>query len=611
MPSLETSTRSAAKTQSGKFFTAAWNKTESARRLAALLVFSLAAAAPAWAQSHKLSAADIRKEIQDGGPSTVRRAPDNIRIPDRYIVLFAPSVANPHQEGRNIVQQLGGKLHHTYGHAVQGFAATLSPEAVEQLRHDPRILMIEEDRIVRGTALPLPVSPQAPAPSWALDRLDQRGSQLDNSFAFPASSGAGVHIYMIDSGFLGGIFGLAGAHQEYEGRVGDGADFQDPPLDGGDCAGHGTLTASLAAGTTMGVAKLATLHPVRVLDCNIAGSASGVIAGVNWVTQDHLSHPGQKSVANMSLTVNTVDPAVDQAVQNSINAGIVYTIASGNTGDSETSVVTGIDFGNSCNLSPQRVGGALTVGAMDDITGTDGPDFVPSFSDTGGCVDFYAPGVSISGASRAGTTAYTGPAFDGIAHLGTSYSAPLAAGVAAVFWAAHPNMNASTVASAIVANTTLNALTLQAGRFTDGNLNPNRLLYSDFQTDIQTGVSSNQGAPAVGAQFAYTFQVKNNGPYNSMDAVKFTDDLPIGLGLVNVPPGGVPAVATTRGSCSGGTNISCDLGPLAVGESAVITITVISTTPQAFTNTGTAVLQSGQTDRAPANNTASITLISH
>jgi uncharacterized repeat protein (TIGR01451 family) len=587
-----------------------FDKTDAARSMAALLAFSLAAAAPAWAQSHKVSAADIRKEIQNGGPSTVRRAPDNLRIADRYIVLFAPGVADPHQEGRDIVRQLGGTLHHTYGHAVQGFAATLSPAAVEQLRHDSRILMIEEDRIAHGTALPMPPSPQAPAFSWALDRLDQRGPQLDNSYSFPTSGGAGVHIYMLDSGFLGGILGQAGAHQEYEGRVGNGADFLDFPLNGSDCNGHGTLTASLAAGTTTGVAKLATLHPVRVMDCSLGASSSTVIAGVNWVTQDHLSHPGQKSVANMSLTMNGIDLAVDQAVQNSINAGIVYTIAAGNSGNSVLSLDFGIDFGNACNLSPQRVGAALTVGEFDDST-TAHPDLVINESDTGGCVDFYAPGVAISGASRLGTALYTGPAFDGIPHHGTSYAAPLAAGVAAVLWQAHPNMNASTVASAVVANTTLNLLTLQPSSFSDGNLANNRILYADFQTDIQATVSSNQGAPQVGAQFTYTFQVHNNGPYNSMDSVLFTDDLPGGLGLINVPAGAAPAVTTSRGFCSGGVNISCDLGRLAVGDSAVIKITVISTTPQTFTNTGSAVLQSGQTDRAPANNSASVTLTSH
>ena len=590
-----------------------FNNTEAARSMAALLVFTLAVAAPALAQSHKLSAADIRKEIEgNGGPSNVRRAPEGSRIADRYIVLFAPGVADPHQEGRDIVRQLGGTLHHSYGHAVQGFAATLSPAAVEQLRHDSRVLMIEEDRVTQAAALPLPPSPQAPVPFWALDRIDQRGAQLDNSFSFPASAGAGVHIYMIDTGILGGIFGLAGAHVEFEGRVGDGVDFITPGGNANDCSFHGTFGASLAAGTTLGVAKLATLHPVRVLDCAEGGSSSGIIAGVNWVTQDHLAHPGQKSVANMSLTVNGVDTAVDQAVQNSINAGVFYSIAAGNSGNSTSFILTGIDLGNSCNLSPQRVGAAVTVGAMDDSVLAQTPDDIPSFSDIGGCVDLYAPGVHMTGATIASTTAISGPPFDDVNHFGTSWSAPIVAGVAATYFAAHPNANQSQAASAIISNATANVLTYTPGAFSASPTltGPNRLLYSDFQTDIQTGVSSNQGAPAVGATFTYTFQVKNNGPYNSMDSVLFTDTLPNGIGVVNVPAGAAPAVATTRGSCTSGPNITCDLGRLAVGESAVITVKVLALVSQTFTNTGVATLQSGQTDRAPTNNSASITLSS-
>src|SRR5262249_57396881 len=121
--------------------------------------------------------------------------------------------------------------------------------------------------------------------------------------------------------------------------------------------------------------------------------------------------------------------------------------------------------------------------------------------------------------------AITGPPFTANHHNGTSYSAPLVAGVAATYLEAHPNANASQAVSAITSNATINALT-----FPDVPSGPNRLLYSDFQTDVQTTVSSNNGAPPVGSQFAYTFQVRNNGPFNTMDSVLFTDNLPAGVG---------------------------------------------------------------------------------
>src|SRR5262245_20418950 len=505
--------------------------------VAAAAIILACLATTARAQNSKLSEQDLRNEIEgQGWPLTIRRAPAQSKIADRYIVLFRPEVTVPRQEARRIVRQLGGKIHFVYDRALHGFAATLSPEAAEKLTRDPRIALIEEDRMAEAAQLPTLQSLQAPAPSWALDRIDQRGPELDNSASFPSSAGAGVDIYIIDSGILGGIFGQAGAHVEFEGRVGDGFDAVDVGGNANDCVGHGTLVASLAAGTTYGVARLATLHPVRVLNCAEGGSSSQIIAGVNWVTSDHLSHPGQKSVANMSLTVNGVDTAVDQAVQNSINAGVVYTIAAGNSGG-RTDLITGINLGDACNLSPQRVGAALTVGAMDD-TSQAAPDRISNFSDTGGCVDLYAPGVLMTGAGITTTTAITGPPFTTNRHNGTSYSAPLVAGVAATYLGAHPNAGASQAVSAINSNATVNALT-----FPDVPSGPNRLLYSDFQTDVQTTVSSNNGAPPVGSQFAYTFQVRNNGPFNTMDSVLFTDNLPAGVGSVNV--------ISSRGTCSG------------------------------------------------------------
>ena len=597
-----------------------------------LFLFSLTSTAPLFSQTHKLSEKEIRQAANQDStiganvPLTVLRAPAGRGVSDQYVVLFKSSVARPHQAARGIVEEAGGRLLFMYAHAVKGFAAILSPEAVEKLRHDPRVALIEEDRSIpnaaltsmrpeaplaafpQAAAIPTPLSPQI-APPWGLDRIDQRNLPLDNSFSFPANGGAGVHIYIIDSGILGGIFGLAGAHVEFEGRVGDGFDAITPGGNANDCNGHGTFVASLAAGTTLGVAKLATLHPVNVLGCSAGGTASTIIAGVNWVTSDHLAHPGQKSVANASFTISQdagPDPAVDQAVQNSINAGIVYTIAAGNFGPKDTHFDSTqlFDLANSCNLSPQRVGAAITVGEMDDTNtsvGTVVPDTITLDSSTGGCVDLYAPGVEMTGASIASTTAITGPPLNK-GHFGTSYSAPLAAGVAALYLAANPNANPSQVASAITSNATNNVLTFADPTSFGG---PNRLLYSDFQTDIQTGVSSNLGAPAVGAQIKYTFIVHNNGPYNTMDSVLFTDNLPVGVSLVG-------GAATSVGSCSGTTTISCNLGRLAVGQQAVISISVtVPFTPQSFTNTGTATLQSGQTDRTPSNNSASLTLTTH
>src|SRR6185369_4146036 len=149
-------------------------------------------------------------------------------------------------------------------------------------------------------------------------------------------------------------------------------DFVGDGQNGNDCNGHGTHVAGTIGGATYGVAKGVTIHAVRVLDCNGNGTTSGVIAGVDWVTSNR-SNP---AVANMSLG-GGVQTSLDTAVRNSVNSGIVYTIAAGNSN---------VDANNA---SPARVVEALTVGA------TDSSDTRASFSNYGAVVDLFAPGVDV------------------------------------------------------------------------------------------------------------------------------------------------------------------------------------------------------------------------
>eukprot|EP00240_Pyramimonas_obovata_P015329 CAMPEP_0118932856 /NCGR_PEP_ID=MMETSP1169-20130426/10656_1 /TAXON_ID=36882 /ORGANISM="Pyramimonas obovata, Strain CCMP722" /LENGTH=296 /DNA_ID=CAMNT_0006875559 /DNA_START=132 /DNA_END=1018 /DNA_ORIENTATION=- len=110
---------------------------------------------------------------------------------------------------------------------------------------------------------------------WGLDRIDQQDLPFDNTFA-PAGDGAGVHVYILDTG-------INSAHTEFAGRIGDGYDFVDNDSDPEDCQGHGTHCAGTALGATYGVARAATLHGVRVLDCGGGGTWASVIGGMNWV----------------------------------------------------------------------------------------------------------------------------------------------------------------------------------------------------------------------------------------------------------------------------------------------------------------------------------------
>jgi subtilisin family serine protease len=198
-------------------------------------------------------------------------------------------------------------------------------------------------------------------------------------------------------------------------------------------------------GSTYGVAKSALLRGVRVLDCTGNGSTSGVIAGVDWVTANHIN----PAVANMSLG-GGASSALDTAVNNLHNANVTIAVAAGNDNGA-----------NACNSSPARAVNAITTGS------TTSTDARSSFSNIGTCLDIFAPGSSILSAWFTSNTATA-------TLSGTSMASPHVAGVAALYKQANPSASSTTIRNAIVNNATTNVIT------NVGTGSPNRLLYSLF-----------------------------------------------------------------------------------------------------------------------------------
>jgi subtilisin family serine protease len=327
----------------------------------------------------------------------------------------------------NTVRNLkGGRVHNTYGRGLKGLAVEISDTDAQALARDARVQFVEEDATVAVAST-----------SWGLDRIDQRSLPLNETYV-SGSSGAGVTVYVVDTGIFA-------AHDDFGGRVVSGFNaFAD---NGGtaDCNGHGTHVAGIIAGSNYGVAKSATLVPVRALDCNGSGTLATVLAGLDWILQDHAQSPGP-AVVNMSLS-GDASSALDSAVYSVLCAGITTVVAAGN-GNTDA-----------CGLSPARVRGALTVGASTET------DTRASFSNYGDCVDLFAPGRNIV------SDWYSSPTATAVSN-GTSSSTPFVAGVAALCLEQYPSASPITVSQTVISQATVDVL---AGV---GLGSPNRLLFS-------------------------------------------------------------------------------------------------------------------------------------
>ena len=259
------------------------------------------------------------------------------------------------------------------------------------------------------------VAEQTPVPSWGLDRLDALANPLDNSYKY-FSEGVGSTVYVIDTGVYSG-------HSDFSGRVVAGYSAIADGRGSEDCQGHGTHVAGTIAGTKYGVAKSSRVVAVRVLDCTGSGYSSSVVAGINWAVA---SHPGGPGVINLSLG-GGANSAVDSAVADATAAGLVVVVAAGN------------DSADACNYSPARAPSAITIGA------TDKTDARAYYSNTGSCVDLYAPGSTITSAGISGITSTA-------TMSGTSMASPHIAGLAARLMQAQPGISTSGIRDRLTAN---------------------------------------------------------------------------------------------------------------------------------------------------------------
>ncbi len=351
-------------------------------------------------------------------PSVSAASANTPSVAGRFIVTLRERV-----DPATLAREHGVRPQFIYTHALNGFAGAISDAARQGLLRDARVQRVEPD----GIATIWGSDAITEAGLWGLDRIDdQVNPTLDNNYSYTAT-GAGVKVYIIDTGILT-------THTQFTGRAVSGFDA----VDGGtadDCNGHGTHVAGAVGGGNYGVAKSVTLVGVRVLGCGGSGTWSGVIAGIDWVTANHI----KPAVANLSLGGSS-NSSVDNAVRNMIAAGVATAVAAGNGN------IIGIAQ-DACKYSPARVAEAMTIGATDK---TDKKK--ASWSNYGKCVDWFPPGVGVKSAWYTSTTATN-------TISGTSMASPHTGGVAALYLQGNTAASAAAVRAALYTNATKSVVT--------------------------------------------------------------------------------------------------------------------------------------------------------
>ncbi|SOD81372.1 S8 family serine peptidase [Spirosoma fluviale] len=334
-------------------------------------------------------------------PDCLVKASSNngVAIAGEYIVTYQPTQSLPVALNARLAatEALAESLLNTYSVANRQatvlaageqttFLAHLTESESQKLRQDPSVAAVEPDRIMAMCNC-VDVTTTSTL-TWNVKQTGYGRGDLQ-----PTKTA-----WIIDTG-------IDLDHPDLNVDTNRSRSFVSGQTSADDDNGHGTHVAGVigaknnSVGIT-GVASGATLVSLRVLDDEGEGRLSGIIQAVNYVAQNGKSG----DVVNLSLGGEGTSAALDRAITQAANLGILFAVASGNDGK------------NSNNYSPARVNhtNVFTVSAMDS------KNQFASFSNFGSSVDVCAYGVRITSTYKDGKYATLS---------GTSMAAPHVAGL--------------------------------------------------------------------------------------------------------------------------------------------------------------------------------------
>ncbi|SDP14677.1 subtilisin [Litchfieldia salsa] len=305
-----------------------------------------------------------------------------------YLIGFKTNISNKSTH----IKSLGGSVKHEFKY-MNVVHATLPLQAVTALQHNPNIAFIEEDHQAQAIGQAVP---------WGIPHIKADTVQSTGV------TGNGVKVAILDTG-------IDSYHEDLS--VAGGASFvSGEPNALTDGNGHGTHVAGTVSGLNnslgvLGVAPSASLYAVKVLGADGSGTYSGIAQGIEWAISNNMD------VINMSLGGSQGSTALQQAVDNAYNNGIVVVAAAGNSGSKGKRNTIGY---------PAKYSSVIAVGAVDNTNNR------ASFSSVGNELEVMAPGVSI-------LSSVPGNSYD--SYNGTSMASPHVAGAAALILAKYPTLS--------------------------------------------------------------------------------------------------------------------------------------------------------------------------
>lgn len=260
----------------------------------------------------------------------------------------------------NVEQALrnaGGDIHYTFDN-LNAFAVSLPSQAIQGLRNNPNIELIEEDPIR---------APMAQTVPFGITMV-----QAAEAVAAGAD-GAGVLVCVVDSGLYTGHEDIQGIANITGGNAGWDTDV----------CGHGTHVAGTIAAVNNNTGVIGVspgkvdLHIVRVFSGGADGCAwtfsSGLIAAVNNCAA---AANGRKVVVNMSLGGGQASTTERNGFDSLFAQGVLSIAAAGNGGNTQFSY-------------PASYDSVVSVAAIDSNKA------LASFSQRNSQVELAAPGVSV------------------------------------------------------------------------------------------------------------------------------------------------------------------------------------------------------------------------